>query len=146
MIDMLTIEIKKVDLKIPENMNRVNDDRLWLYAASEWHRFYRDYVPFDEGALYSSVIFQKEEHGASIKHTVPYAHYMYEGMVMGPNIPLSQGGAIVGYFSPVKPKHYTGAMIHYQGMGSRHWDEAAAPAKLPLLKQSVQDYINHMRF
>ena len=78
----------------------------------------------------------------TVEHTVPYAHYMYEGIAYGPNVPITQGGAVVGYFSPVAPKHPTGGMLHYSGMGSRHWDEAAKPTQLPMLVRSLQAFVD----
>ena len=43
-----------------------------------------------------------------VQWTAPYAHYLYEGRVMGPNVPLHEGGQLVGFFSPKAPKKYTG--------------------------------------
>lgn len=50
----------------------------------------------------------------------PYAHYQYIGKVMGPNVQLPNGT----WFSPVAPKHYTGAQLKYHGapMRGAHWD------------------------
>lgn len=129
-------------INIQGHMNRVQGKKFWTYAASEWHRLYRPYVPFKEGLLYNTVNIHGGGGEGVIEHTVPYAHYAYEGMVYGPNVPISQGGVVVGFFSPVAPKHPTGQMMHYSGTGSRHWDEAAAPTKKPLLVQSLQAFVN----
>lgn len=134
--------VSEVNIDIQGHMNRVQGEKFWTYAASEWHRLYRPYVPFREGALYGAVNITGGGGNGMIEHTVPYAHYLYEGEVYGPNVPISQGGAIVGYFSPVAPKHPTGKMLHYSGMGTRHWDEAARPAMFPLLIQSLQGFVD----
>lgn len=132
--------VESVNIDIQGHMDRVRSEKFWTYAASEWHRLYRPYVPFREGALYNTVNITGGGGEGMIEHTVPYAHYLYEGEVFGPNIPIMQGGVPVGYFSPVVPKHPTGKLMHYSGMGSRHWDEAAKPTQLPMLVQSLQAF------
>lgn len=134
--------VESVNIDIQGHMNRVQGEKFWTFAGSEWHRLYRPYVPFKEGALYNTVNITGGGGEAVIEHTVPYAHYLYEGEVYGPNVPITQGGAAVGFFSPVAPKHPTGRMMRYSGMGSRHWDEAARPTQLPLLVQSLQRFVD----
>ena len=138
----MTITIESVNINVPGHMNRVQGSKFWTYAASEWHRLYRPYVPFKEGALYGQVNITGGNGVGTIEHTVPYAHYAYEGLVYGPNVPITQGGAVVGYFSPVSPKHPTGAMLRFSGMGSRHWDEAAKPTQFPALVHSLQAFVD----
>lgn len=130
------------NIDVAGHLKEVRSPAFWKYAASEWHRLYRPYVPFKEGALYGTVNIKGGALTGTIEHTVPYAHYMYEGRVMGPNVPIMQAKRVVGYFSPTKPKHYTGAAIHYSGMGCAHWDEAARPTQFPILIQSLQNYVN----
>lgn len=134
--------VESVNIDIEGHMDRVQGEKFWTYAASEWHRLYRPYCPFREGALYNQVNITGGGGEGVIEHTAPYAHYLYEGEVYGPNVPITQGGAVVGYFSPVAPKHPTGQMMHYSGMGSRHWDEAAKPTQFPLLIQSLQAFVD----
>lgn len=136
----MDFEVTEVNIDIQGHMNRVQSEKFWTYAASEWHRLYRPYVPFKEGALYGTVSITGGGGAGQIEHTVPYAHYAYEGEVYGPNVPIMQGGVAVGYYSPVAPKHPTGRMMHFSGMGTRHWDEAARPTQLPLLIQSLQAF------
>lgn len=138
----VSMEIESINIDIPGHMNRVQGQKFWTFAATEWHRLYRPYVPFREGALYGQVNISGGDSVGTIEHTVPYAHYAYEGLVYGPNVPISQGGAIVGYFSPVAPKHPTGRMLQFSGMGSRHWDEAAKPTQLPALVRSLQAFVD----
>lgn len=138
----MNLVIDSVNIDVQGHLGRVEGEKFWTYAASEWHRLYRPYCPFREGALYNTVNISGGGGEGMIEHTVPYAHYLYEGEVYGPNVPIMQGGALVGYFSPVAPKHPTGKMLHYSGMGSRHWDEAARPTQLPLLVQSLQAFVD----
>lgn len=58
---------------------RARNRALWLYAATEWHRLYFDYVPFNTGALANTIRIKATNRGASIVHTVPYAHRLYNG-------------------------------------------------------------------
>lgn len=134
--------VVETHINIQGHMNRVQGEKFWTYGASEWHRLYRPWCPFKEGALYGTVNIHGGGGEGVVEHTVPYAHYAYMGMVMGPNVPITQGGAIAGWFSPVAPKHYTGKMLHFSGMGSKEWDKAAAPTQLPMLVRSLQGFID----
>lgn len=138
--------VDSVNIDIKGHMDRVRSEKFWTFAASEWHRLYRQYVPFREGALYNTVNITGGDGNGTIEHTVPYAHYIYEGIAYGPNVPITQGGEVVGYFSPVSPKHPTGKLLRfstmYSGKASRHWDEAAKPTQLPLLVKSLQAFVD----
>ena len=124
---------------------RLENAATWIYAAEEWHRLYRQYVPYAEGMLYNSVKINASKKGATITHTVPYAHYLYEGVVYSPSVPIMHGGVVTGYFTPVDKKNNTGRALTYSklysGKATRHWDEAAKPTQMPLLEQAVGNYI-----
>lgn len=113
----------------------------WTYAAEEWHRLYRDYVPYREGALYGNIKIVAKKNAATIVHTVPYAHYLYEGVVYA----ITHGGVPTGYFLPKTPKNNTGRALTYStlyaGKATRHWDEAAKPTRMPLLLRSLEAHI-----
>lgn len=138
----MNLEVESVDINVQGHMSKVQGERFWTYAAVEWHRLYRMYVPFREGILYGTVNITGGNGEGTVEHTAPYAHYAYEGVVYGPNVPITQGGQTVGFFFPAAPKHPTGAMMHYTGTGSRHWDEAAKPTQLPLLIRSMQGFVD----
>ena len=120
-----------------------NDSAFWTFAASEWHRLYAPYVPFESGALRDSVTIEPK----TITHNAPYAHYQYTGDVYGPNYPITQNGVRVGYYSPPnRPKSRTGERLKYKNpLASAKWDEAAAPTQLPKLVSSLQAYIDSGR-
>lgn len=138
--------VDEININVHGHMDRAQSEKLFTYAASEWHRLYRQYVPFREGVLYNQVNIIGEKGEGVIEHTAPYAHYIYEGIVYGPNVPITQGGVIVGYFSPEAPKHPTGKQMTFNtmfsGHASRHWDEAAKPTQLPLLTKSIQAFVD----
>ena len=103
------------------------------------------YIPYSSGGLaYDTRTIETD----TITYGSPYAHYMYEGKVMGPNIPIKEDGIIVGWFSPKgKKKSYTGADINYrQSAGHEyagpHWDKRMVSAEIDDLVKEVQDFIN----
>lgn len=86
-------------------------------------------VPFSQGALRNSVNYPEGIYGGSIEWNTPYAHYLYEGIVYSPNIPIKdKAGNIVGWFSPPSKKP-TGRSLTYGEPGTTdHWFEEAKKA------------------
>lgn len=82
------------------------------------------YVPFQEGVLSQTLEITPQ----FVRYVQPYSHYIYTGLVYGPNIPIMEKGVIVGWFSPPgQKKHPTGKRIQY-GTGvhpqaSAEWDK-----------------------
>ena len=84
------------------------------------------YVPMGETGDLSQTA---EVTAEGVTYKTPYAHYMYEGIVYGPNIPIIEDGVVVGWFSrPGVQKHPTGKDIEYDisfhPLATHHWDEA----------------------
>ena len=89
----------------------------------------------------------------SVRNTVdeiiypgPYAHYMYVGKVMGPNIPVfDKNGNIVRWWSKA-PKYYTEADIVYNDsahqLATKEWDKVMWTAEKEDIEKQVQDYVN----
>ena len=63
-------------------------------------------------------------HSNFVEWDSPYAHYMYMGIVYGPNIPVKDSaGNIIGWVSPNK-KYPTKRKLHYGESGTTdHWFE-----------------------
>lgn len=109
-------------------------------------RYMDNYVPFRDGNLANYYI----EGDDKIVYNQPYAHYMYIGKVMGPNVPIkNEDGIITGWFSPIKPKYYTGKDIDYSQSIARghtyagpYWDKRMWSAEKNKIIKEVQDYIN----
>ena len=97
---------------------RARNRAMWLYAASEWHRLYFDYVPFATGTLANTIRIEATDRGASIVHTVPYAHRLYRG---------------VG-FNFRRDLH---------PMAGARWDQRAM-TRLPMLEESITNYMNRV--
>lgn len=124
------VTVNKIDIKIDSNkvkkkLDGLLDDTTMLRIHQAFYKMCDPYVPFGDGTLAQTV----EITPKYVRYKSPYAHYMYEGIVYGPNIPIIQNGQIVGWFSrPGVQKHPTGAMINYSKdrhpLATRHWDKA----------------------
>ena len=138
MLDVIAnINHKRILSKVRDN------DPFWYFAATEWHRLYKKYVPFKTGVLRDTVVIEPKQ----ITHTQPYAHYQYTGEVYGPNYPIVQNGVHVGYFStPNRKKHPTGKTLKYKNpLASKEWDKRAEATQKRKLISSMQGYINSGR-
>lgn len=137
-IDVIAnVDTEKIVSKVRDN------DPFWYFAATEWHRMYKKYVPFKTGDLRDTVVIEPKQ----ITHTQPYAHYQYTGEVYGPNYPITQNGIHVGYYStPNRKKKPTGKMLKYRNpLASKEWDKRAEATQKPKLVSSLQKYINDGR-
>ena len=98
------------------------------------------YVPMRDGFLAGSERHTSDE----IRYVTPYAHYMYEGKVMGPNIPIIRNGYIIGWWSK-GPKEYTGKDIVYSGgmhpLATSHWAEKMWSAERDDIIKKVENEI-----
>lgn len=99
-------------------------------------------VPFQQGYLRGSAHFPDGVYGGVLQYDGPYAHYLYQGEVYGPNIPkFDDEGHLIGYWSPPK-KNPTGRPLtyHTEGTGD-HWFEKAKEQHkddwVRLVKQTV---------
>jgi hypothetical protein len=138
-VKMKPVSVIKARLGIEPN------GRIQKFFTSECAKTMDKYVPYDEGNLADYII-----EGNLIIYQQPYAHYMYEGKVMGPNIPIKEDGIITGWFSPKdKAKHYTGKDIDYSKSKARghnfagpHWDRRMWSAEKDNIVKRVQNEIN----
>lgn len=104
------------------------------------------YVPYRSGGLaYDS----REVTPNAIIFKAPYAHYMYVGEVMGPNIPITENGEIVGWFS--RPgKEYTGRDIEYVKSAGHeyagpYWEKRMWSAEKDDIIKDIQKYVDNRR-
>ena len=140
----ISFELESVNINARGMVDKLeNNSAFWTFAASEWHRLYAPYVPFESGALRDSVTIEPK----TITHNAPYAHYQYTGEVYGPNYPITQNGARVGYYSPPnRPKQRTGKKLKYKNpKAAAKWDQVAAATQTPKLVSSLQAYIDSGR-
>lgn len=131
------ISVIEINLGIEPN------GRVQKFITQTCYNHMDKYVPRDTGDLASNV----ELRADSITYKSPYAHYMYEGKVMGPNIPIFTKGVKepVGFYSPPK-KTYTGKSIEYHTPGTgHHWDERMKSAEITQVVNEVQNAIRSGR-
>jgi hypothetical protein len=113
------------------------------------YRYMDDYVPLDRGDLAYRQVDLSDP--TKIVYNSPYAHYMYVGKVMGPNIPKKdENGNLIGWFSKKgQKKYYTGKDINYEKSVARghknagpYWDERMVSAEMGDLVKDLQAYID----
>ena len=103
----------------------LNDEGTMIAAHNLLLQKMTPYVPFDTGTLSQDVDITKDY----VRYKQPYAHYMYEGIVYGPSIPIIKDGVVVGFYSrPGVKKTPTGEYINYDKshhpLATSHWDKA----------------------
>lgn len=146
----IQVEIKNKNIKmwfnsLIGNIEKVIQDPDFQVAAHNLlAKKMNPYVPMMEGNLSQDVLITASTGSVDndyitiaadgVTYKAPYAHYMYEGIVYGPNIPIIQDGRVVGFFSRKGvAKSPTGKMIEYNkekhSKATRHWDEAMMAEK-----------------
>lgn len=115
----ITIEVNtdRIDRNLVEAQRRLN-----MQVAADCDPL----IPFKQGALRGSLRYPDGISGGVLEWNTPYAHYMYAGIVYGPNIPIKDAeGNLTGWFSPPN-KYPTGKALTYHEPGTTdHWFEHA---------------------
>ena len=62
------------------------------------------YTPMETGSLMGTSYSHSVLEDGHIEWVTPYAHYLHEGVVYGPNYPITVDGAVVGFYSPPRKK------------------------------------------
>lgn len=129
-------------VNISKHMSKVQSDKFWEFAATEWWKLITPHAPMQSGNLSENVTIRPKE----IEYNSPHAHYQYTGLVMGPNFYDPD----FGFWSPPgQKKEYTGGALNYSKakhpLASKEWDKAAAPTKKPDLIDALQDYVDSGR-
>lgn len=83
-----------------------------IIVDSECLRYMDPYIPYKTGALAKSAVIGTVIGSGEIIQRMPYARYQYYGEVYGPNIPLTAGGELIGFYSP-SSKTPTGRPLQY---------------------------------
>lgn len=123
---MATIKIDaKLNRKLEKQFEELNNDTTMLLIHNTLAKKCDPYVPFAEGPLSQTI----EITAKGVRYTQPYARYQYYGEVYGPNIPITQDGMIVGWFSPPgQPKQPTGRTMNHSTerhpLATSFWDKA----------------------
>ena len=127
----IKIDTKRIDKNLKEAQKLLN---LAVKIDSE------PLVPHLNGGLRGSVNFPEGIYGGVLEYNTPYAHYLYEGIVYGPNIPIRDSeGNITGWYSPPK-KHPMGRKLEYHEPGTTdHWFEKSKEKNLKKWIRLVKD-------
>lgn len=115
----INVEVESVRVNVPRIVDKVRSEKMWRYAAVQWHKLYTPYVPFDTGTLTRDVAFSSNPGIGIIDHNAPYARYVYNG-----------------HFRFRKDQH---------PLATRQWDKAAAKTQLRALERSIQAYVDSGR-
>lgn len=91
-------------------LNEVEDKQKIVDSAVL--KYMDPYIPYQTGTLAKSAVTGTVIGSGKIIQSTPYARYLYYGEVYGPNIPITSGGEVVGFFSKA-PKSPTGRDIKY---------------------------------
>ena len=115
-----------------------------LFLANEAARLMDPYVPADKLVLSQNIKITADPDCGHILYDSPYAHYQYEGELYGPNYPITDGGNVVGFFSPPH-KTPTGKKLHHSTfrhpLATSHWDKAMMTARKGDLTDSYREYL-----
>lgn len=88
--------------------------RVQKFVDQEVIRLMAPYTPFLNGELERSATQSTVIGSGEVKQNTPYARYQYYGEIFGPNIPIFEGGQLVGFRSPKgQKKHPTGRPLKY---------------------------------
>ncbi len=124
---------------IGAKLENLIDDTTMLQIHNEFARMMDPYVPFktDLGNMQVTPEY--------VRYDTPYAHYHYEGITYGRNVPIIEDGIIVGWFSlPYEDgkKRPTGTELHFQKpKASAHWDKAMLADKREEFVKEVENIL-----
>ena len=101
------------DINIERMIAKIDNDKFWTFAATQWWVLYQPWVPKDTGNLAETVDISPK----TIEHNTKYAVRQYFGEK----------------FKFSKEKH---------PLASAKWDKSAQPTQESKLIQSLQEYID----
>lgn len=137
------LEWKKSPKEIAKEKVGGGDNMLFL--ANQAAELMDPYVPADNLVLAQNIVITADDERGHITYASPYAHYQWEGELYGPNYPITDGGEIVGFYSPPH-KTPTGKRLQHSDfrhpLATDHWDKAMMTARKDDLAKA---YENHLK-
>lgn len=116
-----------------------------LFLANQAAKFMDPYVPADNLVLAQNIFITADDDRGHIIYNSHYAHYQWEGELYGPNYPITDGGEVIGFWSPPH-KTPTGKSLKYSTfrhpLATSHWDKAMMVARGSDLAKA---YENHLK-
>ena len=124
--------------------DRIIDDDVGTFVASEWSRYFAKYVPMREGILAQDITIEPFQ----VTYNSPYAHYQWMGKLYVDSITLK--GAFYdpdyGFWSrPGVSKIPTGIPLNYSKeqnpLATSHWEVPAFEAFKDDVARAVTQYL-----
>lgn len=139
-VDIDGIVAASVKIKEATKVNRP----LKYFANTQLAKYCEPFVPASQNLMLASKNVQITPE--FVRYPGPYAHYQWAGVVYSPNIPIFEGDALVGFFSPPgKPKTKTDRKLKYSRdthpLAQAHWEEAAMARHKEDLENDIRMYI-----
>ena len=130
-------------LKLRFNIvNIPNDEATMTECHNVMAQYMNPYVPMREGNLSTDI----DVNGERVRYLSPYAHYQFEGIVYGPNIPIIENGVIVGWWSRPN-KQPTGQQLVYSTekhpQATHHWHKAMMRDKRDEFTKDIKTIIKN---
>lgn len=140
----VTLEMKALN-QLVKDKGLDKAGNVQMFHTQNVLRRIKKYMPFRTGITYKLTVIQTDIRKPEIVTDTPYAHYLFEGEVWGPNLPRRENGVIVGWWSP-KVKHPTGRKLEYDKtknpQAGPRWDKALSAAEGDALRADLQRYID----
>lgn len=118
-------------------INRIINDKVKLFAAETWAKYFKKYTPMESGTLGSTY---NTEPG-KVTYTSVYAHFQWEGRVM-----VDDRGST--WAKPGTAKHYVNANLVYSKEknpgATSHWEVPTQENYKSQVAQEIEDYIKRM--
>ena len=124
--------------------DRIIDDDVGTFLASEWSRYFAKYVPMREGILAQDITIEPFQ----VTYNSPYAHYQWMGNLYVD--PITLKGAFYdpdyGFWSrPGVSKIPTGIPLNYSKeqnpLATSHWEVPAYNAFKDTVARAVTNYL-----
>lgn len=123
-----------------EQRRRERFDKIQVFVDSSCIRYMAQYTPMRTGMLMKSATLGTKIGIGHIVYNSPYARYQYYGIIFGPNIPITENGQVVGFWSPPK-KHSTGRQMSYSKArhpnATRLWFEVMKKKHKPAIQRGI---------
>lgn len=135
----------RILVKLQNKMEGLNDNKqVKLAVHQQFRKRLMKYEPMRTGVMSEAVTVTEDY----LHYLSPQSHYMHEGVVYGPNIPIFEDGVIVGYFSlPDRKKQPTGEKLKYSTEkhpnATHHWEQAMMQDEGDVFETDVKSIVTH---
>ena len=141
---MSTTKVTTIITDPKGTINRILDDEVGKFVASEWARYFAKYVPMREGTLAQNITIKPYQ----VTYNSPYAHYQWEGKLYVD--PITGNGAFYdpdyGFWSrPGVTKIPTDTTLNYSKeqnpLATSPWEVPAYIAFRETVAKAVTNYL-----